>query len=170
MELPTLEGLQKARLSFKTPKKVRLGSVLAPDTISVSNRSRGPSLTTMVEHDINDNEAAERIKIERALQIIMSDWDKLEANFHLIYTELRPLEDPKGCIESRFPIYWEKSNRFFEERSRQNATLGRQDRLAYHGNRGSAYVLKSSLSMSSAKAIIFIWMISGRIFRIGEPR
>jgi hypothetical protein len=82
-----LEGLRKARDSFKTPKKLRLGSVLAPDTVSVSNRSRRTSLTTIVDQDINEDGETERLEIERALQIIMSDWNKLEANFQLIYTE-----------------------------------------------------------------------------------
>jgi hypothetical protein len=53
---------------------------LVPDTILVSNRACGTSLSILVDSDIGDDEEAERIKIERAIQIIMSDWNKLEAN------------------------------------------------------------------------------------------
>jgi hypothetical protein len=98
VKLPTLVGLQKARDSFKTPKKLRLGSVLVPETISVANCSHGTSLTTMVDQDINDKEDAKTIKIERALQIIMADWNKLEVNFQLIHTEF----DTPGRSESKY--------------------------------------------------------------------
>jgi hypothetical protein len=49
VELPTLEGLRKARDSFKTPKKLWLGSVLVSDSVSVSKLSRGNYLTTIVD-------------------------------------------------------------------------------------------------------------------------
>jgi hypothetical protein len=48
VELPTLEGLRKASLSFKTRKKLRLGDVLAPDTVPVTGRTQGDVLGTIV--------------------------------------------------------------------------------------------------------------------------
>jgi hypothetical protein len=87
----------KASNSFKTPKKLRLGDVLNLDTIPVTCHRGGEILTTMVTQDIDDEEVAERSKVEHALQIIMSDWNKLNTNFQMIYIEF----DTAGCSKTK---------------------------------------------------------------------
>jgi hypothetical protein len=62
--LPTLEGLRKARDSFKSPKKLGLGSVLVPDNIPFSNLSSG-ALLTMVGHDIDDSPSDHHAGLEQ---------------------------------------------------------------------------------------------------------
>jgi hypothetical protein len=93
VELPTLEGLSKTSLSlsFKTLKKLRLKDVLALATVPMLGRTWGETLGTMDNWDIDDNDVTERTKIERALQIIMSDWNKLNPNFQMIYLEFNTL-------------------------------------------------------------------------------
>jgi hypothetical protein len=41
VKIPILESLQAAINIFKTPKKLRLGTVLGPNTIPVTGRHRG---------------------------------------------------------------------------------------------------------------------------------
>jgi hypothetical protein len=84
VELPTLDSLRKASASFKTPKKLKLGDVLAPDMIPATSRPQGPTLSHMDDRNIDDDDAVERVKVQRALQVIMADWNKLESNFQLI--------------------------------------------------------------------------------------
>jgi hypothetical protein len=98
VELPTLDELRKASLNFKTPKKLRLGDVLNTDTIPVTGRPRGDALQDISDRDIDDDDLTERTKVERALQVIMSDWNKLNTNFQLIYLEF----DTSGRSETKY--------------------------------------------------------------------
>jgi hypothetical protein len=68
VKLPTHEGLRKTSLSFKTLKKLRLGDVLALDTIPMTGYARGETLATMDNCDINDDDVPKRTKVEQALQ------------------------------------------------------------------------------------------------------
>jgi hypothetical protein len=98
VEIPTLESLQEASESFKTPKKLRLGSVLRPDTIPVTSRPRGGTFSSVSPLDIDDEDAVERSKIQRALQTILSEWNQLDTTFQMIYMEF----EKSGLTETRF--------------------------------------------------------------------
>jgi hypothetical protein len=87
VETPTLEVFMKASTSFKMPKKLKLGNALGPDMIPVMSQSRGTSLSHIEDQGIDDDKVWERTKIERALQIVMVDWNELKTNFQLIYTK-----------------------------------------------------------------------------------
>jgi hypothetical protein len=95
-----LEGLRKASSSspFKTPKKLKLGNVLGPEMIPFTSQPHGTALSNMEDRGIDDNDIAKRSKIERALQIIMANWNKLESNLQMIYMEF----DTTGRAETRF--------------------------------------------------------------------
>jgi hypothetical protein len=57
------------------------------DTIPVTHHPGGQAFTTMADWDIDDDEVVKRSKVERALQIIMLDWNKLNTNFQMIHIE-----------------------------------------------------------------------------------
>jgi hypothetical protein len=98
VKLPTLDELRKASINFKTPKKLRLGNVLNTDTIPVTARPRGELFQDLADRDTDDEDQTERTKVERALQVIMSDWNKLNTNFQLIYLEF----DTAGRGETKY--------------------------------------------------------------------
>jgi hypothetical protein len=98
VKLPTLEELRKASLSFKTPKKLRLGNVLAPDTVPVMGQARGDVLGTFVDQDIDNNDIIEKTNVKRAHQIIMADCNKLNSNFEMIYLEF----DTSGRAKTKY--------------------------------------------------------------------
>jgi hypothetical protein len=52
----------------------------------------------MEDCDFDDDDITKRSKIERALQIIMSDWNKLNSNFQMIYLEF----DTLGRSETKY--------------------------------------------------------------------
>jgi hypothetical protein len=98
VEIPSLDSLQAASDSFKTPKKLRLGPVLAPDTLPVMNAPRGSYYSQVAPLDIDDEDDVERSKIQRALQTIMSEWNQLNASFELIHLEF----EKAGLTETRY--------------------------------------------------------------------
>lgn len=61
--IPTLDSLQAASNSFKTPKKVRLGAVLGPATIPVNSRLRGLSFSSVAPLDIDNDDSVEKSKL-----------------------------------------------------------------------------------------------------------
>jgi hypothetical protein len=80
VEVTLLDHLQAANVSFKTPKKLKLGAVLVPEVLSVPRRPKSTSLTTVNPLDINDGEAEENTKIQQAL---------LESTEHNVSDDLR---------------------------------------------------------------------------------
>jgi hypothetical protein len=98
VEIPNLESLQEASESFKTPKKLRLGHVLRPDSIPVTSRPQCGTFSSMSPLDINDEDLIKRSKIQRALQTIMSEWNQWDSILQLIYMEF----DRSGSTELRF--------------------------------------------------------------------
>jgi hypothetical protein len=87
VDVPTLESLSKARQTFKTPKKLKLGPLLSPVNVPFKN-SRGEPLSEI--EPIWENEEGEVLesKISQGIRTVMADWNKLEANFELIRLEL----------------------------------------------------------------------------------
>jgi hypothetical protein len=98
VEIPSLASLQTASDSFKTPKKLRLGRILEPESVPITNRPRGPQFSEITSLDIDDGEEVERGKTQRALQTIMSEWNRLNTTFELIHMGL----DKTGISETRY--------------------------------------------------------------------
>jgi hypothetical protein len=98
VEIPSLETLQAASESFKTPKKLRLGPVLAPGSVRASVVPRGPYYSKVAPLDIDDEVEVEQGKIQRALQTIMSEWNQLNTSFELIHMEF----EKAGLIETKY--------------------------------------------------------------------
>jgi hypothetical protein len=87
VEIPTLESLQEASKSFKTPKKLRLDSVLRQDTIPATSRPCGGNFSSVTPLDIDNEDSVVRSKIQRALQTILLEWNQLDTTFQMIYKE-----------------------------------------------------------------------------------
>jgi hypothetical protein len=98
VEIPSLSSLQAASDSFKTPKKLRLGAILGPESVPITSRLRGPQFSEIASLDIDDGEEVERGKTQLALQTIMSEWNQSNAMFELIHMGL----DKTGISETRY--------------------------------------------------------------------
>jgi hypothetical protein len=98
VESATLESLKAARESLKTPKKLRLGSVLSLDTLPVTSRPRGAVFSKLEPQDIDDNDSVEMSRIQRALLVVMSEWNQLNSTFQLIYMEF----NKSGITDMRY--------------------------------------------------------------------
>lgn len=97
VKIPTLESLQKASISFKTPRKLRVRAVLGPDTIPVTSRPHSSTFSKVTPLDIDNGEDVNRAKIQRALQTVMLEWNQLNSTFQLICMEF----DKSGLGETR---------------------------------------------------------------------
>jgi hypothetical protein len=98
VESATLESLKAARESLKTPKKLRLGCVLSLDTLPVTSRPRGAVFSKLEPQDIDDNDSVEMSRIQRALLVVMSEWNQLNSTFQLIYMEF----NKSGITDMRY--------------------------------------------------------------------
>jgi hypothetical protein len=69
--------------SSKTPKNLRLGAVLGPNTIPVTSRPCNSSFLKVTPLDIDNEEDVkrEREKIQQALQTVMSEWNQMDFHF-----------------------------------------------------------------------------------------
>jgi hypothetical protein len=133
VELPSLESHRDASINFKTPKKLPLGEVLAPSTVLVTGRVRGEALSEMEDRDFDDDDVTKRTKIERALQVVMADWNKLNTNFQMIYLAF----DTTGRSETKYRNTISDTLGEIQKAIRgtdQNAAFGRGPRGYYHRN------------------------------------
>jgi hypothetical protein len=70
VEIPTLESLQAANNTFKTPKKLlRLGAVLGPATIPVNSRLRGSTFLSVARLDIDNDDSIESLKFNGVFRL-----------------------------------------------------------------------------------------------------
>jgi hypothetical protein len=84
-EVPSLDSLRKASDTFWTPKRLKLGNMLSPDTVPVVRVTRGSPLANVFLDDLADNQAVE---VERMLRKVFGDWNKIHAKFHSIHLKL----------------------------------------------------------------------------------
>jgi hypothetical protein len=98
VEIATLENLKAASESLYTPKKLRLGSVLSLETLPVTSRPRETVFSKVEPQDIDDEDSVETSKIQRALQVVMSEWNQLNSTFQLIYMEF----DKNGLNDTKY--------------------------------------------------------------------
>jgi hypothetical protein len=85
--IPTLESLSRASETFKTPKKLKLGPILSLANVPFTNSRIKPMPFIETLPKGASMELADR-HIQHGIQIVMADWNKLEANFELIQLEL----------------------------------------------------------------------------------
>jgi hypothetical protein len=98
VEVTSLENLQAANRTMKTPKKLKLGAVLAPEALPVPHRPREAYFSTVNPLDIDDPDEEETSKILKGMQIILSEWNQLTTNFQMIYAEF----DAAGLGETKY--------------------------------------------------------------------
>jgi hypothetical protein len=97
VEVATLEILQAANSSSKTSKKLKLGAVLSPETLPVA-RPKSSVLSEITPLTGTDAGDEEKQKIQQALQIVMSEWNKLNSMFQMIHMEF----DTTGLGETKY--------------------------------------------------------------------
>jgi hypothetical protein len=86
IETPILEAFSQANRSLKTPKRLRLGSLLAVDVETLPMpEERQEHFSTLeafavdVEDDFLDS------KIQNGLRTVFAEWNRLESMFHMIH-------------------------------------------------------------------------------------
>jgi hypothetical protein len=87
VEPPSLASLSRARETFKTPKKLKLGPLLAPELVPVWILTTPRPTLTKVEAVGEEIGEELQLVMEFGIWAILADWNKLEANFEFIRLE-----------------------------------------------------------------------------------
>jgi hypothetical protein len=84
-----LSNLAKASDNFRTPKRLKLGSMLSPENLPVLVNARGSPLADVFPLSTDENDEIQSQKVESALRKIFANWNKIETKFHqLVHLEL----------------------------------------------------------------------------------
>jgi hypothetical protein len=87
IEMPILEAFTQTNRSLKTPKPLRLGTLLALDVETLPlPEERQKHFTTLEAFAIDeDNDNSLDSKIQYGLRAVFAKWNRLESMFHMIH-------------------------------------------------------------------------------------
>ncbi len=95
-EVPSLDSVRKASVTFQTPKRLKMGSILSPENVPVM--TRGSPLADVFPLGPDDLGETQSVKVEQALRKIFGDWNKIELNFQTVHQEI----DSAAKSETKF--------------------------------------------------------------------
>jgi hypothetical protein len=87
-EVPSLDSLRKASMTFPTPKHLKMDNMLGAKHVPSMERTCGSPLQDIFPLVTEDTKEMQSSKVEQALWKIFSDWNKIKTNFKSLYLEL----------------------------------------------------------------------------------
>jgi hypothetical protein len=87
-EVTSLDSLRKASDTFRTPKRLKLGSILSPENVPVLSIARGSPLANVFPLMPDKTAENQSMKVEQALRKIFGVRNKIETNFQTVHLEL----------------------------------------------------------------------------------
>jgi hypothetical protein len=98
-EVPSLDSVRKASVTFQTPKRLKMGSMLSPENVPVMTNTRGSLLADVFPLGPDDSSGeTQSVKVEQALRKIFGDWNNIESNFQTVHQEI----DSAANSETKF--------------------------------------------------------------------
>jgi hypothetical protein len=90
--------VRKASVTFQTPKRLKMGSMLSPENVPIMTNTRGSPLADVFPLGPDDSRETQSVKIEQALRKIFGDWNKIKSNFQTFHQEI----DSAAKSETKF--------------------------------------------------------------------
>jgi hypothetical protein len=97
-EVPSLDSVRKASVTFQTPKRLRMGSMLSPENVPIITSTRGSPLVDVFPLGPDNFEKTQSVKVKQALRKLFGDWNKIESNFQTVHQEI----DSAAKSETKF--------------------------------------------------------------------